>query len=130
MTAILAAGNPWHYLNPKYFLFILVYLSWCQRRLKNTSKRHELNTRDSNTRNYFKNFGLNTLDETKRSIRNKRILLKSFIFVWYFWWMKKCDNYSLLIILEKFFFPIKRKQGVNNCFKLLISSVFTTVASD
>ena len=27
------------------------------------------------------------------------------------------------------FFPIKRKQGVNNCFKPLISSVFTTVAS-
>ena len=27
------------------------------------------------------------------------------------------------------FFLIKRKQGVNNCFKPLISSVFTTVAS-
>ena len=26
-------------------------------------------------------------------------------------------------------FPIKRKEGVNNCFKPLISSVFTTVAS-
>ena len=25
--------------------------------------------------------------------------------------------------------PIKRKQGVNNCFKPLILSVFTTVAS-
>ena len=28
-----------------------------------------------------------------------------------------------------FFFPIKKKQGVNNCFKPLISSAFTTVAS-
>ena len=27
------------------------------------------------------------------------------------------------------FFPIKRKQGVNYCFKPLILSVFTTVAS-
>ena len=36
---------------------------------------------------------------------------------------------SLLIILEKKFFPIKRKQGVNNCFKPLILPVFTTVAS-
>ena len=26
-------------------------------------------------------------------------------------------------------FPIKRKEGVNNCFKPLISSLFTTVAS-
>ena len=26
-------------------------------------------------------------------------------------------------------FPVKRKQGVNSCFKPLISSVFTTVAS-
>ena len=37
-----------------------------------------------------------------------------------------------VIILEKCFFPIKRKQGgggVSNCFKPLISSVFTTVAS-
>ena len=37
-------------------------------------------------------------------------------------------RYAVIIILE-FFFPIKRKQGVNNCFKPLISSVFTTVAS-
>ena len=36
--------------------------------------------------------------------------------------------YAVIIILE-FFFSIKRKQGVNNCFKPLISSVFTTVAS-
>ena len=38
----------------------------------------------------------------------------------------------LIIILQKkklFFFQIKRKRGVNNCFKPLISSVFTTVAS-
>ena len=35
----------------------------------------------------------------------------------------------ILIILEKNIFPIKRKQGVNNCFKPLISSVFTTAAS-
>ena len=27
------------------------------------------------------------------------------------------------------FFPIKRKQGVNDCFKSQISSVFTTAAS-
>ena len=33
------------------------------------------------------------------------------------------------MILEKKFFPVKRKQGVNNCFKPLILSVFTTVAS-
>ena len=31
--------------------------------------------------------------------------------------------------LEKNYFLIKRKQGVNNCFRPLISSVFTTVAS-
>ena len=36
-----------------------------------------------------------------------------------------CRNYYL----GNFYFLIKRKQGVNNCFKLLISSVFTTVAS-
>ena len=35
----------------------------------------------------------------------------------------------IIIILEKKYFPIKRKQGVNNCFKPLILSVFTTVAS-
>ena len=40
----------------------------------------------------------------------------------------QCANYWLLIILEKLFFPIKRKQRVNNCFKPLILSVFTTVA--
>ena len=38
-------------------------------------------------------------------------------------------RYAVIIILEKNFFPIKGKQGVNNCFKPLISSVFTTVAS-
>ena len=31
--------------------------------------------------------------------------------------------------MEKFFFPVKRKQGVENCFKPLTSSAFTTVAS-
>ena len=35
-----------------------------------------------------------------------------------------CRNYYL-----GFFLLITRKQGVNNCFKPLISSVFTTVAS-
>ena len=30
---------------------------------------------------------------------------------------------------KKNFFPIKKKQGVNNCFKPLILSVFTNVAS-
>ena len=30
---------------------------------------------------------------------------------------------------KKNFFPIKRKQGINNCFKPAISSVFVTVAS-
>ena len=38
-------------------------------------------------------------------------------------------RYAVIIILEKIFFLIKRKHGVNNCFKPLISSVFTTVAS-
>ena len=38
-------------------------------------------------------------------------------------------RYAVIIILEKNFFPIKGKQGVNNCFKPLISTVFTTVAS-
>ena len=37
-------------------------------------------------------------------------------------------RYAVIIILD-FFFLITRKQGVNNCFKPLISSVFTTVAS-
>ena len=36
--------------------------------------------------------------------------------------------YAVIIILEKKI-PMKRKQGVNNCFKPLIWSVFTTVAS-
>ena len=37
-------------------------------------------------------------------------------------------RYAVVIILEKkFFFPIKRKQGVNNSFKSLISSDFTPV---
>ena len=35
---------------------------------------------------------------------------------------------AVIIILEKHFFPISRKQGVNNCFKPLIMSVFTTAA--
>ena len=30
------------------------------------------------------------------------------------------------MILEKKFFPVKRKQGVNICFKTLILSIFTT----
>ena len=39
-------------------------------------------------------------------------------------------RYAVIIIIsEKYFFPIKRKQGVKNCFKPLIVSVFTTVAS-
>ena len=46
----------------------------------------------------------------------------------YFLWFFLC--YAVIIILlEKKCFPIKRKQGVNNCFKPLILSVFTTVAS-
>ena len=36
-------------------------------------------------------------------------------------------NYKLFS--KKNFFPIKRKQGVNNYFEPLISSVFNTVAS-
>ena len=41
-----------------------------------------------------------------------------------------CSNYWLLIVLGGGKnFPIKREQGVNNCFKRLILSVFTTVAS-
>ena len=38
-------------------------------------------------------------------------------------------HYAVIIILEKKNFPTKRKQGVNNCFKPLISSVFNTIAS-
>ena len=41
-------------------------------------------------------------------------------------------RYALIIryyFEKKNFFPIKRKQGVKNCFKPLISSVFTSVAS-
>ena len=34
-----------------------------------------------------------------------------------------------MVFWKKTFFPIKKKQGVNNWFKPLISSVFTTVAS-
>ena len=39
--------------------------------------------------------------------------------------------WKLLIInyLGKNIFPVKRKHRVNNCFKSLILSVFTTVAS-
>ena len=33
----------------------------------------------------------------------------------------------IIYYFGKIFFPINRKQGVNNCFKSLISSVFTTV---
>ena len=36
---------------------------------------------------------------------------------------------TVIDYFDFFFFPIKRKQGVNNCFKPLISSVFTTAAS-
>ena len=39
------------------------------------------------------------------------------------------DVLSSNIILEKKKIPIKKIQGVNNCFKPLISSVFTTVVS-
>ena len=40
-------------------------------------------------------------------------------------------RYAVIInyYFGNFFFPIKRKEGVSNCFKPLISSVFTTVAS-
>ena len=40
-------------------------------------------------------------------------------------------HYAVIILIfwKKNIFPIKRKQGVNNYFKPLISSVFTTVAS-
>ena len=38
-------------------------------------------------------------------------------------------RYAVINIILGNFFPIKRKQGVKNCFKLLISSVFTTAAS-
>ena len=40
-------------------------------------------------------------------------------------------RYAVIIYYfgKNIFFPIKRKQGVNNCFKPLISSVFITVAS-
>ena len=50
------------------------------------------------------------------------------IFYVIFW----CAMRKLLITNyfgKKFFFPIKRTQGVNNCFKLLISFVFTTAVS-
>ena len=36
-------------------------------------------------------------------------------------------HYAVIIIFD--FSSIKRKQGINNCFKPLISPVFTTVAS-
>ena len=39
-------------------------------------------------------------------------------------------RYAVIInYYGKNFFPFKGKQGVNNCFKPLILSVFTTVAS-
>ena len=38
-------------------------------------------------------------------------------------------HHAVVINLKKKIFLIKRKQGVNNCFKPLISSVFTTVVS-
>ena len=39
-------------------------------------------------------------------------------------------NYAVIMnYFGKKNFPIKRKQGVNNCFKPLTLSVFTTVAS-
>ena len=40
-----------------------------------------------------------------------------------------CCAVIIINYFGKNFFPINRKQGVNNCFKPLISSVFTTVAS-
>ena len=40
-----------------------------------------------------------------------------------------CCAVIIINYFGKIFFPINRKQGVNNCFKPLISSVFTTVAS-
>ena len=43
-------------------------------------------------------------------------------------------HYAVIVLTinyfgKKFFLPIKRKQWLNNCFKPLISSVLTTVAS-
>ena len=37
--------------------------------------------------------------------------------------------YAIFLMRYGVIFPIKRKQRVNNCFKPLISSVFTTAAS-
>ena len=38
-------------------------------------------------------------------------------------------RYAVIIIILIFFFPLKRKQGVNNCFEPVILPVFATVAS-
>ena len=43
-----------------------------------------------------------------------------------------CDFFMWYVVINyfwRFFFPTKRKKGVNNCFKSIILSVFTTVAS-
>ena len=56
------------------------------------------------------------------------MLDQSFVIVIFYMFFLMCYA-VIIIILEKICFPIKRKQGVNDCFKLLISPVFTTVAS-
>ena len=57
------------------------------------------------------------------------LLVESSVIAIFYLILLMCYVVILIIILEKKIFWIKRKQGVNNCFKPLLSSVFTTVAS-
>ena len=56
------------------------------------------------------------------------LLVESLVIIIFYMIFLMC--YAVIInYFGKKTFPIKRKQGVNNCFKPLILSVFTTVAS-
>ena len=61
---------------------------------------------------------------TNNNILIRLLLVESSVIVT-FYMIFLCDNYYFL----KNFFPTKRKQGVHNSFKPLISSVFNTIAS-
>ena len=56
---------------------------------------------------------------------------RCYLKIWLLFFVIFLMCYAIIInyYFEKKKFPIKRKQGINNCFKPLISSIFTTVAS-
>ena len=68
-----------------------------------------------------------SLIHMKITVSVRQLLAESSVIVIFYmiFFYVLCSNYYFV----NFFFSIKRKQGISNCFKPLISSVFTTVAS-